>query len=87
MLNYSSNSDEREFTITQRDSNWNSETLKSNYVLGASTEAPQTYEDKGRTIYLFGEGAATWVSNGIWYEIKGDSKLTPDQLVRIATSL
>ena len=86
-LNYSSNSDEREYTITQRDSNWNSETLKNNYVLGASTEVPQTYEDKGRTIYLYGESAATWVSNGIWYEIKGDSKLTPDQLIRIATSL
>lgn len=88
-LSYESNSDERGFTITQRESNWNSDALISNYVLGASDgEQPQTYEDKGRTIYLFGDSSATWVSNGVWYEIKGNSsKLTSDQLIRIATSL
>lgn len=85
-LSYASNTDDRQFTITQRESNWNSDALKSSYVLGASTHV-QTYEDKGRTIYLYGDNSATWVSNGVWYDIKGDSELTSDQLIRIATSL
>lgn len=84
-LSFQSNTDDREFTITQRESGWNSETLRSNYV--ASTEQPvQTYEDKGRTIYLYGSNA-TWVNGGVWYDIKGDSQLNSDQLIRIATSM
>lgn len=85
-LSYNSNTDDRRFTITQRESNWNSDALKDSYVLGASTHV-QTYEDKGRTIYLYDDNSATWVSNGVWYDIKGDSELTSDQLIRIATSL
>lgn len=85
-LSYSSNTDDRGFTITQRESNWNSDTLMSNYVASKS-EQVQTYEDKGRTIYLYGESNATWISGGIWYDIDGKSLLNSDQLIRIATSM
>lgn len=85
-VNFSSNTDERNFSITQRESNWNSDTLMSNYV--ATTNEPvQTYEDKGRTIYLYGDSNATWVNGGVWYEIKSEAQLTSDQLIRIATSM
>ncbi len=85
-VSFQSNADERSFSITQRQSNWNSETLRDNYV--ASTDDNiHTYEDKGRTIYLYGESNATWISGGIWYDIKGDAKLNSDQLIRIATSM
>lgn len=85
-MKFNSNTDDREFTITQRESNWNSDTLRSNYV--ASTNEPvQTFEDKGRTIYLYGNSNATWVNGGVWYDIKGDSQLNSDQLIRIATSM
>lgn len=86
VLSYQSNADERSYTITQRESNWNSDTLMANYVVKQS-EQIQTYEDKGRTIYLYGESGATWVNGGVWYDISGDSQLTSDQLIRIATSL
>lgn len=85
-LNYSSNADDRAFTITQRESNWNSDTLKTTYVSTKSDQV-QTYEDKGRTIYLYGDNNATWVSSGVWYDINGDSQLNSDQLIRIATSM
>lgn len=86
ILSFESNSDDREFTITQRESNWNSETLRSNYVAEA-TQNIQTFEDKGRTIYLYGDSNATWISGGVWYDIKGNSELNSDQLIRIATSM
>lgn len=85
-LKFASNSDERSFTITQRASNWNSETLRNNYVANA-TDQIQTFEDKGRTIFLYGTSNATWVNGGVWYEIDGNSQLNSDQIIRIATSM
>ncbi|MDQ3064832.1 MAG: DUF4367 domain-containing protein [bacterium] len=85
-VEFKSNTDERAFTITQRESAWNSDTLRQNYVASASDQV-HTYEDKGQTIYLYGGSNATWVNGGVWYEIKGDSQLNSDQLVRIATSM
>ncbi len=85
-IEYASNTDDRSYTVTQRESNWNSDTLMSNYV-ATESEQVQRYEDKGRTIYLYGESNATWVSSGVWYDVKGDSQLTSDQLIRIATSM
>lgn len=85
-INFGTNTDDRNFSITQRSTNWNSEALMSNYVAAAS-EQVQTYEDKGRTIYLYGDSNATWVNGGIWYDIKGNSQLNSDQLIRIATSM
>lgn len=85
-VSFSSNTDDRSFSITQRESNWNSDTLMSNYV-ATSGEPVQKYEDKGRTIFLYGDSNATWVNAGVWYDIKGNSQLNSDQLIRIATSM
>lgn len=85
-LTFRSNSDERQFNIVQRESNWNSETLRANYVANID-KSVHTYEDKGRTIYIYGGSNATWVSGGVWYEIQGNSQLTSDQLIQIASSM
>lgn len=85
-LSFRSNTDERNFTITQRSSTWNSDALMANYVAQASGQV-QTYQDKGRTIYIYGDSNATWVNGGVWYDINGNSQLNSDQLVRIASSM
>ncbi|MDQ3123196.1 MAG: DUF4367 domain-containing protein [bacterium] len=85
-VEFKSNTDDRAFTITQRESAWNSDTLRQNYVASASDQV-HTYEDKGQTIYLYGGSNATWVNGGLWFDIKGDSQLNSDQLIRIATSM
>lgn len=85
-MNFKSNADDRNFTITQRESNWSSETLRNNYVSNVDSSI-HNYEDKGRTIYLYGDSNATWISGGVWYEINGNSGLNSDQLIRIATSM
>jgi hypothetical protein len=86
IVEFKSNTDERAFTITQRESAWSSDTLRQNYVASAS-EQVHTYQDKGQTIFLYGGSNATWVDGGVWYDIKGDSQLNSDQLIRIATSM
>ena len=85
-VKFKSNTDERAFTITQRESAWNSDTLRQNYVATAGAQV-HTFEDKGRTIYLYGGSNATWVNGGVWYDIQGDAQLNSDQLIRIATSM
>lgn len=85
-ISFRSNTDDRSFAITQHASNWNSDALLANYVV-AEGKQYQTYLDRGRTLYIYDGSNATWVDNGIWYQIEGDSGMTTDQLVRVAASL
>lgn len=85
-ISFVSNSDDRNFVIDQQKSDWNSQSLLSNYSELASN-AVQTYENGGKTIYLYGDSNATWIDRGIWYDIKGNSRLTSDQLLKIANSI
>ncbi len=84
-VNYKSNSDDRNFQVSQKPSNWTSESLLTNYV-SSDKKAYQTYEERGKTIYIYEGSNATWVNGGVWYEIKGDSSLSSDQLLHIANS-
>lgn len=83
---FHSNTDNKKFTVTQQASNWSSEALLSNNVL-SSKKAYQTYQNKGKTVYVYDGSDATWVNGGILYNIDGDATLTSDQLLRIANSL
>lgn len=85
-VNFRSNSDDRNFNLTQRVSQWNSESLLDNFVL-ANNKTYQTYQDRGRTIYIYDGNNATWVSGGVWYQIEGNSRLSSDQLLRVANSI
>ncbi len=74
------------FNLTQKKSNWNSQTLLENFV-ATSNQPYQGYESAGRTIYVYGQGKATWVNGGIWYQIDGASNLSNDQIVKVAASM
>lgn len=86
-LQYAANTDkERSYSVTQESSNWNSETLRENFV--AINRRPyQTYQGKGKTIYVYDTSSATWVDSGVWYKIEGNSSLNSDQLLKLANSL
>ncbi len=86
-VSFKSNSDvDRKFSIIQSTSSWNSETLLENFV--ANTDHPyQTYQDGGKTIYIYDGTNATWVDGGIWYRVEGNSSLSSDQLLRLADSI
>lgn len=84
-LNFQSNSDDRGFKVVQKSTEWNSQTLLENFV--NDKEPYQTFQDKGRTVYIYDGSNATWVNGGVWYQIEGESALNSDQLLRIASSL
>lgn len=85
-ISFSSHSDGRTYSVVQRESNWNSDALLSNFVV-AQKKQYQTYIDRGRTLYIYDDSNATWVDNGVWYQIEGNASMTTDQLVRIAASI
>jgi hypothetical protein len=85
-ISFKSKTDDRNFVVSQSNSEWNSETLLENFVT-SSRRPYQTYQDKGKTIYIYDGSNATWVDSGVWYKIEGNSSLNSDQLIRIANSL
>lgn len=85
-ISYKSTSDNRNYKVSQSSSQWNSETLLENYV-SVNRRSYQTFQDKGRTIYIYDGNNATWVDRGVWYQIEGAASLSSDQLLRIANSL
>lgn len=86
VLNFTSNSDERNYQITQQTSNWNSDTLLSTYV-SAGRRQSQTIEDSGKTIFIYDDNNATWVDGGVWYRVEGKDALSGQQLLKIVNSL
>lgn len=86
IVSYKSNSDGRNFQITQRASAWDTESLRENFVAGLKTPY-QTVQEKGKTIYLYEESSATWVDGGVWYKIDGQSQLNTEQVLDLASSL
>lgn len=86
-IKYQSTSDQRSFAITEKASNWDSETLRQMYVGPTAGSDYQTVETAGRTIYVFGSRTATWVNGGIWYSVEAKDSLSQHQLIDLASSL
>lgn len=84
-LNFKSNTDDRGYSIQQEVSNWNSQSLQENF-LASQNKTFEIQQEAGRTIYLYDNGKATWVNGGVWYQLDGSS-LSPDQLIKVASSL
>lgn len=85
-VSFHSNVDERSYNFVQKSSNWNSEALVANF-LEPENKNYQTYLDRGRTLYIYDNSNATWVDDGVWYKIEGQSNMTSDQIIRIVNSV
>jgi hypothetical protein len=85
-LNFKGNVDDRSFTVTEKPSNWDSTALRDNFV-AAQGQIYQTAQSGGRTIYLYGQHSATWVSGGLWYQVQAADALSDRQLIDLASSL
>lgn len=85
-LTFGAAADERQFELVQRKSTWDSQSLLDNYVV-RENKRYVTFQEGGLTIYVYDDSNATWVNNGIWYTVEGESLLSSEQLLKIATSL
>ena len=73
------------YTLTQENSSWDSQAVRA-MVETASNGQFLTTQDRGLTIYTY-NGNAAWVNKGILYKLSGNSLLSGDTIIRIASSL
>ncbi len=86
-VNFQSNTDERQFSLKQQPSTWDSTALLENFVV-KQTANYLTYQDRGLTIFIYNGSNATWVNGGKLYNLQGDNaQLDTDQLLQLATSV
>ena len=85
-LQFSSPGASDPLTITQRRTDWNSSALLE-YFITPKTDSYLSVQSQGLTIYLYDKQNASWVNHGLQYVIEGSSRLTRDQIVKIAESL
>ncbi|HVA11463.1 MAG TPA: hypothetical protein VNG32_04855, partial [Candidatus Dormibacteraeota bacterium] len=83
---YSANNSNRGYVITQKSTSWNTQDLLNNYVATLTTSY-RVVRLGNRTIYLYGNGSASWVSGGIWYQIDSDGSLSESQIIDTINSL
>ena len=79
-------SNDRTFSVIQKKSKWDSQTLLENHVATTSADY-QGYAANGRTVYVYGKGRATWVNGGVWYQINAGDALSNEQLVKVAANM
>lgn len=84
-LGFAANGGTTGYTITEKKSQFDSQSVLDNVVATASEHYDIT-QAGGLTIYTYNNHAA-WVNAGTLYTISGDAPLGPDQVVKIAQSL
>jgi hypothetical protein len=83
---FQSNSDGRNYTLTQKRTTWDSNALRDLFVVGQDSNY-QVAETLGHTVYLYGNRNATWIKGDIIYQIQSDGTLSDRQLLELASSL
>ncbi|MCA9330045.1 DUF4367 domain-containing protein [Candidatus Saccharibacteria bacterium] len=86
VLNFQSNSDDRQYAVTQTSTDIDNADIPSKYLDGVSKDY-QTTNVKGQTVYIYNNSRATWINQGVWYTIDGNANLGKDQLVNIVASI
>jgi hypothetical protein len=76
----------KSYLLTEKQSSWDSQALLDNFVSGTDP-GYKTADVAGRTVYIYSDHNATWVSGGIWYTIQTDGSLSDQQLLNLAGSL
>lgn len=85
-ISFSSPGINKPLNIVQRRTDWDSNSLRENFVAKQSDNYTAV-QGQGLTIYLFDKNQASWVNHGVWYTISGAEKLNRDQLLKIAYGL
>lgn len=84
-LSFQSTNGDDSMKITQRRTNWDSNSLRENYVSRQSDEFVAV-QGQGLTIYLY-QDRASWVNHGVWYTVSGTSQLSREQVLKVAYGL
>lgn len=86
-INFSDKNDiNKNYTVTEKPSNWNSSTLHDNFII-LTDKNYRTLETKGQLVYVYGDNNASWINAGIWYVVTGNGSLSDTQIINLVASL
>lgn len=85
-VRFNSHNDATSLALAQRQTSWDSATLLENYVKPKSNNY-LTFQQNGLIIYVYNGNNAAWVNSGVFYSLEGNSRLSSEQLIKVATSL
>ncbi len=83
-VNFKSNTNDFAYSVVQRESNWDSQAVRDNYVVKENKQYT-TIQEGGITIYLV-NNKAVWVNGGVLYSVEGNAPLSGEQIQKIASS-
>ncbi|MCA9349712.1 hypothetical protein KC853_01545 [Candidatus Saccharibacteria bacterium] len=79
--------DRATMAISQQSSQWTDQDLIEDYISSVS-DSYQALRTGGQTLYIYGDNQISWINDGLWYRIEGDSnQLAKDQLIKIASNI
>lgn len=84
-LSFNSAAGNDEMKIVQRRTNWDSNSLRENFI-SRQTDEFVAVQGQGLTIYLY-QDRASWVNHGVWYTVSGTSNLSREQVLKVAYGL
>lgn len=85
-LGFNNSDANRSYTIQQQTTKWDSQSLLDNFVT-ANYQSYQILQSGNQIIYMYGHGDASWVKNGVWYQLTSHGNLSNSQVLSIATSV
>jgi hypothetical protein len=74
------------YTLTEKKVGQGGQVLLATYVTTTSPNY-KMITIGNQVLYLYGNGTASWVRNGIWYEISSNGSLSRSQLIDLVNSL
>lgn len=77
----------RSFALTEKPVDWTSQDLSAKLANSPTSANYATLQKAGRTIYIYGQNQAAWVSNGILYQVLGNGALNTQEFAQIASSM
>ncbi|MBP6005550.1 DUF4367 domain-containing protein [Candidatus Saccharibacteria bacterium] len=79
--------DRATMAVSQQASQWTDQDLIEDYISSIS-DSYQALRTGGQTLYIYGDNQISWIKDGLWYRIEGDSsQLAKDQLIKVASNI
>lgn len=76
----------RSYTLNQQTTKWDSQALLDNFIR-INYSSYQVLQSGQQIVYMYGKNNASWVKDGVWYQLTTDGSLSTSQVLNIATSV
>lgn len=84
--NFHNEATDSDYTLTQQTTKWDSQALLDNYV-GVNYPSYHVLESGDQIVYVYGKNDASWIKDGVWYQLRSGGNLSTSQVLSVAASV